>query len=336
MLVDLQNYLYRNYITYDSLYALTMRGFYAYPEANDLNVFIDMHSLVADIFNKNIEVSYNNPAVIASSIINLCAHIRAYYVSRHRVWTKIYVVWAWNRPEYVRNLLGEYNAHTIMAEDSKTILKDLIEENLKILELLCDYIPDIHFVNGYNHETGVVINTLIKNPHLSKIMRAPNLIYSRDPYQYICIASLPATTMFRPKKSKGKDISYPVMKVNLLESYLVNELKIKWKDDLRIDHTGFIRTIRYAGMKARGINGVMKFKKATNLEVYPHFFTANEDKIINALNLAFDLDASSEILKGSPEYAQLYRGIVNLYNPDEVRRINDLYFQTCPLDLNNL
>lgn len=336
MVVELQNYLYRNYITYNSLYALTKRGFYAYPEANNLNIFIDMHSLVADIFGKNLEFCYISPAVITSSIINLCAHLRAYYVSRHKVWTKIYVIWAWNRPDYVRKLLPEYNAHTIMAEDSNTILKDLLEENIKILELLCDYIPDIHFVNGYNHETAVIINTLLKEPERSRIMPAPNLIYSRDAFQYVTIASRPAVTMFRPKKSKGEDKSYPVMKSNLLESYLTNELKIKWKDDLVIDHTAFIRTIRYAGIKARGINGVMKFKKASNLDVYPHFFTANEEKIINGLNLALDLDACTEILKQSSEYSQLYRGMVNLYNPEQVKRINDVYFQSCPLDLNNL
>ena len=336
MRVDLLNYLYRNYITYDSLYALTKRGFYAYPEADNINVFIDMHSMLADIFGKDMEIDYNNVSVITSSIINLCAHLRAYYASRHRVWTKIYIVWAWNRPANIRELLPEYNAHTIMAEDAKTPLKYLVEENLKLLEILCPYIPDIYFVNGFDNETAVVINTLIKNPENSALLYAPNMIYSRDAFEYICVATLPQTVMFRPKKYKGQDKSYPVMKSNLLESYLVNELRIKWKNDLPIDYNQFVRTIRYAGLKSRGVTGIMKFKKASDLEVFPHFFTAKEDEIINGLNLATDLDAGMETLMRSPEYSQLYKGIINLYNPDEVRRINDIYFQSCPLDLNNL
>lgn len=336
MTVDLFNFLYRNYITYDSLYGLTKRGFYAYPEANNLNVFLDMHSLLVDAFGKNIEVTYTNVNCVTSSIINLCAHIRTYYASRHRVWTKFYIVWGWNRPPHVRSILPEYNAHIIMAEDSDIILKTLIEENLKLLDILCPYIPDVYFINGYQNETAVIINTLIKSPQQSNLIHGPNLIYSRDAFEYLCVATLPQTVMFRPKKYGGEDKSYPVMKSNLLESYLVNELKIKWKNDLPIDFNSFVKTVRYAGIKSRNVPGVMKFKKASDLEVFPHFFTSKEDEIISALTLATDLDNSSSIMMQTPVYSQLFKGIVNLFNPEQVKQINDIYFQNCPLDLNNL
>jgi hypothetical protein len=336
MHANLLTYLYRNYITYDSLYALTKRGFYAYPYADNINIFIDMHSLISDIFGDKLEFTYSSTNEIASSIINLCAHLRAYYASRHKVWTKIYIVWSWNRPEYVRNLLPEYNAHSILAEDAKTILKQLVEENLKLLEILCPYIPDIYFVNGYNHETGVVIYTLISHPNQSCPIVGPNMIYSRDPYEYIDIASIPETVMFRPKKYHGQDKSYPVMKSNLIESYVTNELRLKWNSGIPVEYNNFAWVLSSVGMKARGVNGPMAFKKAIDPKTYQHVFTPKEEETISALSLAFDLDACNKFLEQSNEYSQLYRGIVNLYNPDEVRKINDLYFQTCPLDLNNL
>ena len=338
MIVDLRTFLYRNYITYDSMYALTQRAFYAYPEHECLNVFIDMHSMVQDIFRNDIELSSYSTNAIASSIINLCAHIRYYYYTRHKTWSRFYIIWSWNRPEHIRQILPIYNAHRIMSEDSKVIIKNLVETNISILKLLCPYIPEFYFVDAGNHETAAAIYTLCSMQQESKFPVAgmPNMVYSRDAFNYVTVATVPHLCMFRPRKSNHKDTSYTVYKTNLLQSYYENELKCKWKDNLTIGYEQFVRTITYAGLKAREIPGLMKFVKASNIDNFPHLFTTDEERQISAMNMAFDLDGASKILLASPDGANLFRGVIDLYNPDEVKAINNLYFTDCPLDLNAL
>ena len=335
MVVDVYNYLFRNYITYDRLYHLSMRAFYTYPEINALNVFIDAHSLVSSMYNESIQFTYEDYNPIAASMINLCGHLREYFHSRHHVWTKFFIVCGRSRPDYVRNIIPEYNAHTVMREDSNTVISNLIYENMALLKFVCSYLPDIVFLDGENLESAYLINTVEKEPEKYKCLNGPYVIYSRDSFQYVSIAKMPYTTMYRPKKYRGEDRSYIVNKTNLLESYLVNELKAKWKDDLPIDYTNFIRTIRYAGIDSRGVKGVMKFKKASNLEVYPHFFTANEENIIKGLSIAFDLDAGSDMYRRSLDYTMFNRE-PEIFQKEEIQDLNNKFFTVYPLELNSL
>lgn len=337
-MIDLYQYLFKNYITYDSLFALNKKAFYERSDAESVDIFIDMPSLINDIFTMPFEFSYNSTSVLTSSIINLCAHLRNYYFTRHRVWARFYIIWAWNRPDYIRQMIPEYNAHLIMAQDSRNIFKVMVEENLKILETLCPYLPDIYFFNGGNHEVGTVISTLIQM--LGKLninSNIPNIIYTRDAYQYLLVSSLPLTFIFRPKKTKGVDNSYIVSKTNLIDAYLQRELK-QVSHNKPVEYNMFMHYIAYAGMKCRGVNGVIRFKQAidyiTNQK--PLFFSNQEQDRVNLLYNTFNLKNQLLIFSNSAEYVLLGKGLINLINPEEVKKINDIYFAAYPLDLNVL
>jgi len=248
-LVDLYQYLFKNYISYDSLFHLNKKAFYERSNAESVDIFIDMNSLINDIFTIPFEFSYNATSVLTSSIINLCAHLRNYYASRHRVWTRFYIVWCWNRPDAARSIIPEYNAHTIMAQDSKTIYKSLVEENLKLLDILCPYLPDIFFINGGNYETTTVIialDEIIGNQIQKKDI--PNIIYTRDSYSYLGVSLMPLTFIFRPKKNNG-DVSYMISKTNLIDMYIEKELKQVPYNKLT-DYRKLIDYMSYAGVKS--------------------------------------------------------------------------------------
>lgn len=337
-MIDLYQYLFKNYITYDSLFALNKKAFYERSDAENVDIFIDMPSLINDIFTMPFEFNYNSTSVLTSSIINLCAHLRNYYFTRHRVWARFYIIWAWNRPDYIRQMIPEYNAHLIMAQDSRNIFKVMVEENLKILETLCPYLPDIYFVNGGNYEVGTIISALVKN--MGKLLNnsnIPNIIYTRDAYQYLLVSVLPLTFIFRPKKTKGVDNSYIASKTNLIDIYIQRELK-QVSHNKPTEYNRFLDYIAYAGLKCRGVNGVVRFKQAidyiTNKKIL--IFSNQEQDRTNLLYQVFNIKQQLDIFSNSAEYVLLGKGLINLINPEEVKKINDIYFATYPLDLNVL
>lgn len=340
-MLDLYQYLFKNYITYDSLYALNKKAFYERSDATEVDIFIDMASLINDIFTMPFEFNYNSTSVLSSSIINLCAHLREYYFRYHKVWAKFYIVWSWNRPDNVRATIPEYNAHLIMAQDAKGIQRTMVNENIAILNVLCPCLPDIYFFDGGNHETTTIIAALItkfKDNVNNERRSIPNIIYTRDSYAYLAVQSIPLTFIFRPKKLKGVDCSYMVSKTNLVESYIDRELK-QVHYNRTSNYEDFHKYIAHSGLKARGVKGVLKFKQAiayiTN-DTKQLFFSNYELERINCLHQAFNIWHQLQIYYNSVDYVSLNRGLININNPEEVKKINDIYFTDYPLDLNVL
>ena len=337
MIVDIYQYLFKNYITYDRLFALNKKAFYERSDAESVDVFIDMHSMVKDIFSISggLNFTYSNTSVLTSSIINLCAHLRQYYFTRHRVWTVFYIVFGWNSPIESIKRLPEYNAHNIMAINAKTIEKQLVEENTKLLKTLCPYLPDIFFVYGGNYETIVTIGSLISQ-YGRGAKGIPSIIYTRDSYAYLAVSKLPLTFIFRPKKSNRDDVSYMVSKTNLIDSYLENELKqVPYTSSY--DSDKFYEYISYAGLKSKGIRGVLRFKQAIDYYNGRHlYFTSEELSRVEAIAYTVNINQQISMFQTSVEGMQVPSSIINLVSPEDVKQINNLYFQHYPLDLNNL
>lgn len=341
MVVDMYMYLLKNYITYDRLFALNKKAFYERSDAESVDIFIDMHSMIKDIFGTgkkmedNINFTYANTSVLSSSIINLCAHLRQYYYTRHKVWAVFYIVWAWNKPQNVINAIPEYNAHRIMAEDAKTIQRSLVEENVQILKTLCPFLPDIYFINGGNYETMTVIGSLISNYGRGR-KGIPSIIYSRDPFGYLAVDKLPLTFLFRPKKSNHEDKSYMVSKTNLIDTYLKEELK-QVPYDADYDPNKFHEYMAYAGMRSRGLKPALRFKQTMDyFNGRNLYFSSEEQKTINNNRMAMDILYQMSIFNMSIEATEIPSSIINLYGPEEVKQLNNLYFQEYPLDLNAL
>ena len=90
--IPLEVLLYSNYIKYDKLKELTNFQF-ANSNENTLNIYIDMYTILRPLYKRNL---IQNSSIFASMILNLAAHMRAYYWTRHRVATNIYIVMSSN------------------------------------------------------------------------------------------------------------------------------------------------------------------------------------------------------------------------------------------------
>lgn len=371
--VDIYNHLFKNYITYDMLYHLNFKAFYGETDADRCNIFIDLNSYTKSLFDDYPQFSYKNPSTpVAASVINLVAHLRYYYLSRHNTYSRFYLVWGENIPDEAIKHKSDYNAHYYQAFNAKTVMRDLIYKNLDILKDICPYLPDIYFINGGRQEVSVCIAALIDNPGMSHIFdpstKAPNIIFTKDPYAYQLICNCSNTYIFRPKKSKGAngmviDDSWIVTKKNLIGAYLIETSGRLTQAHKDIDWTQFELMLDLTGLKARHAKGtttntnairilkhmndtfgVMKNDIPVNLFMQNLLFHSDEDTKLRGYNFLMIEDVHNtvnlphqfDVFKASPQYLSIFSDIVDLVAPEDVKEINNKYFIDYPLDLMHL
>lgn len=339
-MTNLYSFLLRNFISYDRLFELNKHAFYMRSDADAVNIFIDMHSLLADMFKPGMVFNYASTNVLTASMINLAAHIRAYYTTRHRVMTNIFIVWAWNAPQHIRQRIPSYNAHQITAEGANGIFTTMINENLNLLKMLCPYIPNVYFINAEEHEAATAIYAMFTRPFLFPVNTSvPNVIITRDPMCYLDVAELPNTFIFRPKKYRGEDRSYIVTKTNMIESFITNECKWKYNPEVYgTNYQLFVPLIKHAGMRCRNVDGVLPYRDAGKMlnKGESAILISSEEEALRNLSWAFDIRINDAILGDSPVLAEMQTGCLNQFDPKSVQDINNQYFTDYPLDLNVL
>ena len=88
--VNLESLLLSYYIRYDRLLNMTMASL-ADIQIDTVDVYIDLYDYLKPIYTKDIYA--NKRFLVVSSIINLAAHIRGFFRTRHRLYTRIYLVY---------------------------------------------------------------------------------------------------------------------------------------------------------------------------------------------------------------------------------------------------
>lgn len=359
---NIADMLYGSYIRYDRMYEMTKFAFYGKTDSESVNVFVDCYSLLKTLFKRGLNFQVDDSCIIASCIINLAIHIRAYFESRHHVASKVYIIYGGARPREAFVNYPYYNQNNILMEDSNFFLQDLIRDNLNVIAVLCPYLYDIFFLADYENEFMTIASTIIdmdqKNGN-----KAPNIIYSKDDMSYQLVAFKPYTFLYRPKKKLNMDNSWVVTKSTLYDAYRYGELGLTTQLDTTLSVELFSMYLAIAGVRSRSLNSLKNANSAikileaavnaTNIiNGYNHtVFTSNPNpfeliasttKKIDPILVtnrfgAIDLKYQSMLYAASPRALDLQGpAFTNLYNPDEVRNINNVYFQKYPLDLNRV
>lgn len=343
--------LLSNYIKYEELQRLTLEAFYN-SNAEVVNVYIDLANMLNSIYQSGVRIE--NYSVITSTVVNLCAHIRSYYRSRHRVETNIFIIYSTNDSNSNRKFYLDYNKSHNAKLASKPQIHDIVLSNLKLLNILTPYLPDIYFRYG-TFEPGVIIyDTIIDQT--SKGNNYPNIILSKDLYMYQLPAMLNNTVLFR-KKSDGR--SYSVRLTNNIYRYFYDSRNKECANlDARIHGSLLSLLITMTNLPSRNIyalldtNTALKLINKSVLETgsIPNLYTMDMEYVYTVLNdirtlnidmvtfcnrfKAIDVRYQHMIFQASPESKVNY--ILNLNDPNSVREINNKYFKTNPLDLNRL
>lgn len=255
----------------------------------------------------------------------------------------------------------DYNAKNIIMEDSNVVMKNLVIDNLNVVSILCPYLHDIFCVIDYENEFSVLASTLIdmQNEDGRKV---PNIVYSKDALAYQLVAFKPYTFMYRPKKRVSTDDSWVVTKSTLYNAYRYGELRVNTQLDTNLDVRMFSIYQAISGVRSRNMNAIKNANSTIKLlsdavasNIFANGYNANsifytnpnpfermfdgskvDAAMITNRFAAIDLPFQTMLFKSSIASRDMLVGLINLYDPQEVRNINDRYFQKYPLDLNRV
>lgn len=349
--ISIDQILGTNYIRYDRLFEMVVSAFKG-SSANTINIYIDLYSILKPLYNNEI-YNIEDYTKVTSNVINICAHYREFFRTRGKVESRFFIVYSKNVPYVNNQFYPNYNAKNNHSFNSNKMIDDMINNNISLLETLCPYLPDIHFIKG-SFESSVIIYDLICRNEL--IDNTPHVILTKDTFAYQLIPIRDNILVFRPKKSKGTDLSYYVDKNNLLSTYFT-ERKVKLEDKYRIVMPGLLSLIMaLSSVPERDIKLLCNIKTTMNMVIN----AIRENKINNGYNAdistvwsaldttkiklsqpsfesrfkAIDIVFQQLVFMNTPEAKDIK--ISNLYDPETVKQINNQYFINNPLDLNRL
>ena len=350
--------LYSSFIRYDRMYEMTKYAFYGKTDATCVNIYIDCYSILRSLYTRGSNIAIKDSYSIASCLINLAIHIRAYFETRHQVPSMIYLIYGGGRSKEAFVNVHDYNASNILMEDSNYPLYSLIEDNFKVMKLLCPYLYDIFFICDRCNEFGVIVSDLID----TVVDKFPNIVYSKDPLSYQLVAFKPYTFLYRPKKSSKlgmvTDDSWVVTKSSLYNAYRYAELGTKTKFDTALDPKMFSMVQAMSGVKSRNIksfkniNSTIQFLENSLYDfidgytvntiyyspnnIFVNKFGEEIGSLLTKRFAAIDIPFQTQLYQMSINSKENKSGIINLTDPEELKHINNVYFTEYPLDLNRV
>lgn len=352
--LTIEQLLYSNYIKYDRLRLMTNEVFMN-STANHINIFIDMHSLLKSIYNTQ-NILINNYTCIASSIINLCAHFRDFYNTRYGVSSNIYIIYGNTHSPLNKKFIMDYNAKEEKQINVNTQITNLINDNIDLLEIICPYLPDVFFIKGNYEPSVLILDVISKNSSMRN--RNPNIVITKEiyPYQLTGIKAFGGRiVIFRPHKLKGQDESYYISDNNIYNTYISINKKSdvnKVQHLLYLDASLFTLLLSISNLPERNIHSIFNIRNALqiidrlikSLDIL-NMYTSDIKHVSSIIDLeksvlienrfkAIDAVYQHKIFMSTADSLNIT--FPNLYDPQGIRKINDKYFKTNPLDLNRL
>lgn len=204
-IAPLESIIYGSFVKMDRLQQLTIQTFSNTPiaSATELNVFIDLFSVLRSMFSEHYRTDIKDYTAITSGIINMCSHYRSFY-KKLSVKTNFFLIATLNTCDINRKFVASYNK-TFLKKSNIELFRKTAEDNFDLLDLICPYLPDIHFIRSpRNYEAAVIIAYLIEDRLRSRV---PNLIISKDLYPLQLCSLYPYTAYLYPIKRFGSDES---------------------------------------------------------------------------------------------------------------------------------
>lgn len=347
--VSLQRIINTNYVRYENLIPMINMA-YANSNADHINIYIDLYSIIKSLCNENVVIQdYSD---FTSCIVNMCSHYRAFFQSRYKTSSSFYIINTLNKPTLNSKLFKGYNEKVDKMFNSKSMIMDMVANNIGLLKLLCQYLPDVYFVDRVSQESAVVIFDLmcrdIDNTQ-------GHMIISKDRYLNRLCTMKPQTIVVRPKKKEGQDVSELITVFNVMNNYFEDK-KVSTRTQL-LSPDLLTHIMMLSGCKERNMESMFNISRVIkSLEklvrdgAIPNRYTPYFQTVMTALSLEFDtpdiilgnrykvldIQYQHSVYINNPTNIDYSLEIVNLVDNDTVRDINNKYFVSNPLDLNRL
>lgn len=327
-----------------------------YSKANSdiINIFIDVGSIVRNITSQ--DCSNSNGYLIASKIINLCAHYRNFFREYYKTYSKFFLILSNIDNKSINKLYIPAYIKEIYSSNNIKINSD-VNNAISILKILIPYIDDFYWCES-NYEFGVHVYDIITYELSKENKCIPGLVITKDAYNFQLVSeSNPIVNVLRPKKYKGDDTSFIVTSDNAIKhlslsigsSYIESNIdsslmtligSLSKMPDRGIKSIHRLSTVIKALDQAIK-NGHIINNRTVDIQYICDILTDNKLMKINDPMLILNRFKGIDIISQHGVFSNLpitmrYNGMVNLYDPKTVREINNEYFKDYPLDLNVL
>ena len=344
--VNLESLLYSYYIKYESLYRMSES---LTNINNNINIYIDLFDMLKPLYTNNYYT--NKKFLITASIINLAAHLRQYFWTRHRIWARIYFVYGTCNTNNHIQYYPEFSNNNIQNTVNFITNNQFINNQLELVKILSAYMPNVYFIKRNTHCAMFIFDDIYKKTNETAI------IVSKDKYLYQLPALLNNTIIFRPKKRNGEDISYYVNNNNVFKMFyskaspetinLLSNINTKLLSVL-IALNGFpsynMKSTMNINTAANFILNAIKDNRILNKNItdidylYKQLYDIEQYIDSESFKLRFyavDLLVQFRLYNSSIESKDITWNI-DLNDPNTVKNINNKYFVDVPLDLNSL
>lgn len=341
------------YVKYDRMSKIIAEAFKG-SSAESINIYIDMYSMIKSIYGNDYEM--RDYSILSSCIINMCSHYREFFWRRCQVTTNFYIVYSRNCPYINNQWYKDYNIRNQKKFNSDQVKTDMIDHNVRLLELLCPYLPDIYFIKSDDFETGVIIYDLILRNEKQYSHKVPHMIITKDIYNYQLAAVNDNIMILRPKKTENGDESYYINRFNLINTYLRDRDTKIHNDTLMPSTLTLIMTL--SSVKERSIKLMCNVSTALksiqnaidNLKILNGYnsdinlvwngldtskFKLDEISFCNRFK-AIDIPYQHKVYYNTPECKKISESLINLDDPITMKAINNQYFEKCPLAFDKL
>lgn len=354
-LVSVENIIYGSFVKMNRLQPLTINTFSntSIAAATELNIFIDLYSVLKSVFSESHRTNITDYTAITSGIINMCSHYRSFF-KQLSVKTNFYLIFSFNTCDINRKFVSGYNEE-FFAKSQIPLFNKLAMDNFDLLELICPYLPDIHFIKSpRNFESAVIIANLIETINDGN----PNLIISKDLYPLQLCYQYPYTSYLYPIKRKGgidESVMIPISEKHTFRYEFWNLIASIRKFD--VNHIVDVSPVNFPLFSAlnrfpeRGISSISNVVGAKNII---QSVVGSDDVIIIPQQLYENTDIASKIpvakvesrmkvldvqfmlpyYKADPESKSIK--LQNLRDDSAINMINAKFFAHNPIDLNKL
>lgn len=349
--------IYSSYVKYDRLDRIVYDTYSncSIQYATELNIFIDLGSMLHQLFSDKDRTIIENYTDVSAAVINMCAHYRHFFYNNLRVKTKFFLIFSFNINEINRKFMANYNDEYFHKVTDVDKYKDIVYNNFALLEKLCQYIPDIFFIKSEkNFEVSVIISHIIDRLHDG----LPNLIISKESCPIQLCALHPYTSFLRPIKRRdeyGNTIDQSIM-IPINEKY--NYREEFWKfvaEDLGVQAKYFsnLNPLNYSLLISMYKYPKRNYKVATidiinaskiitelggeNVQVLPQMLYNSETAIkyplakVESIYNTLDVPFMRQYYDIDPECKSLQ--FVNMRDDSMLNKICSKFFAENPIDL---
>jgi len=312
---------------------------------DDVNVFINLENIILRMTNEKSvnELSVDSSDSIfrfISNVVNIAAHYRLYF-TKNGVKSNIYLYLQYPfKSEYknksiIKNYRSVYD-YKIALNTNKHALEYVINESMKFLKIIFEYIEGVHIIQAGEIESSVIPKIIMSNSNKQNYI-VTTMFYD---FQYVS----KNTNIIYPKGDNSKILTKDNIMTHIIDANNI-------KSDVNVSHHALPFILSMVGDQNRNIEnikgvGIAKTLKLLTKAIEENMITENTKSIsmyVDIIDPKYQLFIKSNYSCCSVDYQYnqlnekdlfyINSQIVDKFDNESLKILNDTYFIKYPLYL---